>query len=572
MSSYWANAPYRQRVKPVGSIPANPIPPASNAPSLNVMPGARPGAEPTGAGPAGLGGGYDPDVLARAWGIIDPQLKSAADIINRRSQMGSGYISGLTNALQGSMGQISGQVSGAYGPEVDLAKGIAGYAQGSLTGAGRAQGASLNTALTQAGGKQGAIAGSSDLNLTKEGAGAGGAAYGTGIAELDNLIASRAASQTRAALEPSFAAMTGQQNQMMLAQQMARQLADQQSAIQATVPQLLSDLQDKADARAIDLRDYTAKIAIDRRDYAEKVREFNLGVRADSAAAAAKAGSAADTQAYNYAKNTAAVFTKESGPTGHVYVARRTKNGWEVADMGAKSGQTKPQRAVFKQIGSQIWALDPITGDKLQVVGNAPPKTPKGLTYKNVGGTIWGLDAQGNKVAKVGPAGTPATPKTGKLPTPGQTNTLVDTWYHGKPQPAKRVQRTDPKTGKPMWTAAGQPIYVTQESAPTGQLGYQEAYKRLRAMNYSDEKARSYLDTNWKRGERGRPWVSAPERQALTTAKVRPSALFYRTFSKGKSIWHGYLNAAQVTALKAAKMLPAGEMVNGRYYIKPGLV
>lgn len=267
MSSYWADTPYRQRAKPIAAI----APPTTKAPTLPFTQGGNLAADnplvtgQPGGGFGSYGTGLDPTVLQQAWGVINPQLQSVADIINRRSQMGSGYIGGLTNYLQGQMGQISGMVGSAYGPEIKQARATANWAGQSLTGAGQAQGQNLGNVLAQAGGKQGAIAGSSDLNLTQQGKGAGGAAYGTGIAELDNLIASRAASQTRAALEPSFAAMTGQQNQSMLAAQLARQLSDQQSQIMASVPQLLLDLQNRADVKAADLRDYN-----------ERIREYNL--------------------------------------------------------------------------------------------------------------------------------------------------------------------------------------------------------------------------------------------------------------------------------------------------------
>lgn len=280
MSSYWADAPYRQRAKPVAPMVT---PPTVKAPGLPGLGGVSSGYGSQGiegpgglTGLTGLAGGYggmpnmpnipgiDPGVLGQAWGVINPQLQSIADIINRRSQFGAGAISGLTGALQNDMGQVSGMVSSAYGPEIKQARATAGWAGDSLTGAGAAQGAGLNAMLTQTGGSQGAIAGSSDLNLKQEGKGAGGAAYGTGIAELDNLIAQRAASQTRAALEPSFAAMTGQQQQGMLAAQLARQLADQQSTVMASLPQLLLDLQGRADTKASD-----------QRDYEERVREFN---------------------------------------------------------------------------------------------------------------------------------------------------------------------------------------------------------------------------------------------------------------------------------------------------------
>src|SRR5262245_3817659 len=253
--------PYRQRVKPVGSLTG----PVGDAPGGNPF-----GRTHTGpmVGPGGLPNipGIDPTVMQQAWGVLDPQLKNAADIINRRSQMGAGYITGLSNFMQSEMGNLAGMVGDAYGGPIKQARAVANWAGTGLTQSGAGQDASVAQQMATSG----PLAKSSDLDLTKQGAGAGGAAYGTGISYLDNLIANKAAAQTRSALEPSFAAMQGQQDQSMLAAQLARQLSDMQGNITAQMPQLLLDLQNRADTKAAD-----------QRDYQEKVREFEVGRKQD---------------------------------------------------------------------------------------------------------------------------------------------------------------------------------------------------------------------------------------------------------------------------------------------------
>jgi hypothetical protein len=559
MSSYWSDAPYRQRAKPV-------LPPTTKAPALGPI-GSSPGGNPFAAQPStplggygGLGtvgGGFDPAVLQQVFGVVNPQLQSAADIINRRSQIGTGYISGLTNFLQQEMGGISGMVSNAYGGPIKLARKVADWAGGSLTGAGQAQTASVAKQMASAG----PLPTSSDLNLTQEGKGAGGAAYGTGIAELDNLIASRAAAQTRAALEPSFAAMTGQQEQSMLASQLARQLSDQQSSIMGTVPQLLLDLQNRADTKAADTRDYT-----------EKVREFNVQAGLDKAKTAATAGSAADKQAYEYAKTTAATFTKNSGPNGHVYIPRRTAKGWEVFDAGSKTATpAKPKAMQHVTINGKAYTFDPNTGaykdpkTGQSVVPTGKPGSPPKVNMPLSRARGEWVDASGNRVP--GLAGKPpaffkpgTAPGAGKPPTDNQLNNMIQTWYQGKTSVSQST--TGDKT-------------TTTSTTSASPISYQQALKKVQAM-YKDPAARAHavqlLESAWQRGEGGRPYLNPGARQTLANAKLRPAVHYVgidfapkdmtvngRKIKKGdptRSI--PYLTADQVKALKAANMLPPG--------------
>jgi hypothetical protein len=195
-------------------------------------------------------------VFGRVRSIIDPQLQAAADIINRRSGMGSQAISSATNTLSGLAGAYSRDVQKAYGPEIGLWRGLADWSQKQLAQSGAARQADLGAALAQSG-----VQGPGDINLAQQGQGAGLAAYGTGIAQLDQYIASQAASQARAALEPSFAAGMGAQQQSVLAAQLARQLGEQQSQIQAQVPDLVARLQEQDYARQQDERDYQLRTA-----------------------------------------------------------------------------------------------------------------------------------------------------------------------------------------------------------------------------------------------------------------------------------------------------------------------
>lgn len=556
-----------------------------------------------GYGGGGGGGGGMGSINSQVLGIINPQLQAAADAINRRSQLGSSGIGALTNAYQQNVGALAAGTSGIFRPAEKSTRATAGYARDALTNAGQAKFADLNAALSQAGQR-----GPGDVNLQQQGAGAGQAAYGTGIAELDALIARAAAAQTQTALEPSFAAGMGQQQQSLLAAQLARQLADNQGQIMAQVPGLVDTLTQRQLAAQQDAR-----------DFAENQRQFNAQqglsekqfaaqqaaqARAEQQRKAGIAGPNAPTVAGRvaYWNQVAAQRTHD---TGVLYTG--TSTGIRPVDTNPKKlgiqstytlqgqaaavglgktfrgtdgrtyrynsatgraelipGQAGPKAAkpveltiVHKADGSVV-AVNPTTGATVQQIsGPKAPKVTKPTTYTTADGRRVVYDPKTHTATLVGgynPA-KPAKPAAGgKPPTAAQTNALIEQWYNGKPTTVKQRQPNLDKNGNP--------VYKTVQGPRAGQISYQQAYTRLRAMGYDDTQARGYLDTRWKRGERGRPWVAATQRQTLAKAGLKPVARYY----KG----HAYLEDRQVAALKAAGMLPAGEWVGGRYYIKPG--
>lgn len=208
------------------------------------------------------------DTSGQARAITEAQLQAAADIINRRSRAGSQAISSLTNYWKGQLGRLPGEVTDAYKPAKLAAETVANYSGQSLTQAGADTQAGLNTSLGQAG-----VQGPGDVNLPVQGVGAGTAVQGMGLAELQRLIASEAATQARTALEPSFAAMTGEQNQQMLAAQLARQLADMQSNIEGQLPSVYMQLQNQAYGQAVDQRNFQYQQAQD--TYSKQVDAYN---------------------------------------------------------------------------------------------------------------------------------------------------------------------------------------------------------------------------------------------------------------------------------------------------------
>jgi hypothetical protein len=99
---------------------------------------------------------------------------------------------------------------------------------------------------------------------------------------------------------------------------------------------------------------------------------------------------------------------------------------------------------------------------------------------------------------------------------------------------------------------------MTKSAEP---ITYQQALRRLSTMNVPREKALSLLNTQWKRGEYGRPYLDAPARQVLSKAGVRPAVRYegINIDKSGKPTKQvPYLTPDQVRALRAAKMLPPG--------------
>jgi hypothetical protein len=256
--------------------------------------------------------------------------------------------------------------------------------------------------------------------------------------------------------------------------------------------------------------------------------------------------------------------------------------------------------------------LDPVTGAVVQP--KAAPKPQPNLTYKQMkfpDGTVhWvGLDPKTGKkvVPDAGLVGSQPTSKTGKTPTATTVSNQVDSWYTGKvgknvPVVTGYDKQDNPKyTSLPPGTTYDDPDNpgkkLTVPGGVTGRLTYQQAYKRLRGMKYNDQQARTFLDSKWARGERGRPWLNVDERRQ---AGVAGAQRFSSGVTKGtpwlshydvtrlkqaglkfqfkqdesnpkhyliKTGYLGWITPKQAQSLRDAGMLPAGVTVDGRYYL-----
>lgn len=177
---------------------------------------------------------------------------------------------------------------------------------------------------------------------------------------------------------------------------------------------------------------------------------------------------------------------------------------------------------------------------------------PGGIARNSNGDPI----IRGGKVMTINANGT----TTAKVPTASQISGFVDKWKSGKTQSVTTVA-TD-KDGNTVYDANGAPKTITETKTSVKPLNYQQAYRRLRTMGLADQKARSYLNTAYKRGEQGRGWLTNEQRAALQKAGRQT----YVGYFQG----HAFIGMAQAAALKKANKLPPGELVNGRYFIAPG--
>jgi len=83
-------------------------------------------------------------------------------------------------------------------------------------------------------------------------------------------------------------------------------------------------------------------------------------------------------------------------------------------------------------------------------------------------------------------------------------------------------------------------------------------------MGYNDVQARNYLDTYWKRGERGRPWLGANQRAALKKAGLSNVAQYWKGDPQ-----YAYIGARQYAALKKLGIAPPAIEKRGLYFIQP---
>lgn len=228
---------------------------------------------------------------------------------------------------------------------------------------------------------------------------------------------------------------------------------------------------------------------------------------------------------------------KQAGLTGTKPITQRigntlfqwdpTKGRWVKVAQGAATA-TKP---TTKTVNGSLYQYNPAK-NRWELAVEAPPNMDVPHT-KVMGNRTYQWDPNNRTWVDIGPAAAGAGGKSTKGPlTANQLNNMVTTWKNGKVG-EQRVVATD-KNGKEIRNPDGSLKYIIVP-ATTGKLTYQQAYQRLRAMKVTDLQARQALNTAYRRGEEGRPYLSAPERLALRKA--------------GKQTWAVRLTKAQLKKL-----------------------
>jgi hypothetical protein len=227
------------------------------------------------------------------------------------------------------------------------------------------------------------------------------------------------------------------------------------------------------------------------------------------------------------AKNAATVQAATTKANATAYAARVK------AQSARESAQAKASETSFKNrlAFAKTYGYDPVTGQPLP--GYA----------KNANGQIVKVSTSKSGAGGGGP----------KPLTASEVTHLVQQWHDGKSvSSSQRLPHAD---------ANGNPVFRNVKQT-VGQVNYQQAYKLLRLYGQSDQQARAALNTVYGRGDQGRAWLTNDERQALGKAGRQTTVGFYQG--------HAFIGPKQVAVLSKAGMLPVGELVNGRYFIKPG--
>jgi hypothetical protein len=280
---------------------------------------------------------------------------------------------------------------------------------------------------------------------------------------------------------------------------------------------------------------------------------------------------------------------------GNVYKQWDPTTGtWVPIDKkAAKPGSVK----TFKGTDGRTYVLHP-NGTATLVPGQSGPKPPTGQPYrfKGTNGVTYEVGADGVARPIAGQPGPKDKPQKGQL-TELQIRNMVEFWHTGKPGKTGTVPyvigyRKDNSPilanlqpgSKFKWAGGGKIKAGTTLTVPAG-LGttkggtpastYQQALKRLLSFGVDGPRAKAILDTYWRRGEAGRPYLDVFQRQALGKAgkQVYADRMTDSQFDAflaqhpaaedpANHISDAYLNPNQVAALQKANLLPPGFWVN----------
>lgn len=538
-SPYYYGSGGRAPARPRGPYPKMPAPraPAVQQPG-QLLPPAPPAPVDTSS--------FGAQAAAEAQRQIDPILALITQRANAQAQYSQAAIAQVTNQYAGALGDMAGQFSAAYAPEIKSSQALGGGLKSFMTGAGK------TAAATEAGatGLAGKSAGS-DVPLAAEGAGAGKAAEAIQAGMTQALKTAQSAAVKYASALPGFAQKEGQMTTTQVLQEIAGRMADQLAETTAQAPaiyhQVYNELLDRAEndrSFQFEVAKWKYGVAMDQQDRADAAAKQRASIVGPQAPTLAGRKAYWDDIA---AKRTASSGQEWVGTTTGIRpLGRLTLQGQAAKQAGVKveQGAAKIQDARAKEIQRHNEALAKIAIQRRNADTTAANAA---VTAANAAEThrhnVW----------------VEQHPKLAKAPKPKAVGTevtsMVNTWYKGKPS-TRRVTTKNDKTGK---------ISSHIVSGPTvGQVDYQTGYRKLRAMGYDDKRARALLDANYHLGERGRPWVNSEARNTLKKKGLTPHP-------RRSPAGNFYLTKPQADALAASGQLPLGTWNGNRYFIKPGI-
>jgi hypothetical protein len=530
--------------------------------------------------------GFGAQAAAEAQRQIDPILQLIAARSNAQAQYTQQSVSALTNVYASRLAGMADMAKSTYAPEIKTSKALGGGLNSYMTGAGKA------AAATEAGatGLEGMSAGS-DVPLAAEGAGAGNAAEAIQAGMTEALKTAQSAAVKYAGSLPGFAQAEGKQftNDTLktLAATMANQLAEVTAQAPTLYHQLYNEFLDRAESdRNFQLEMAKLQYSIDSDNYDRQAAVVGPKAPTTQGKLAywtkiAAERTASDTEGRQWFAD----------PNGNGINFRKGVNGQPVR---SKDWIDKQAEVIIRTHSTPQGALTPEGAKLLQQIGytkfagtGPDPKLASKAAedrYKaaqakakadadraeraraadQANATALAAIAQRSsaaadrlKIARdkaTAAAAKTAAGKGPKPPTSTSISNLVDSWYNGKPT-TTRQQNTDGTT-----TIIQGPVQ--------GQLGYNEALRRLVALHVPEAEARSVLDTRYKRGERGRAWLPASARSAMAKAGLTPHVHYTAPPGKGGTEAPiAYFDLAQAKWLKAQGLLPDGKYMNGRYQL-----
>ncbi len=230
--------------------------------------------------------------------------------------------------------------------------------------------------------------------------------------------------------------------------------------------------------------------------------------------------------------------------------------------------QVKPPTPHSVTFNGSLYSFDP-KSQKLTLLkqGPAPPaKTPSPKTFK-LGNTEYVIDPK-TLTAKPIATSNVKVRASGSL-TENEVGHLLTTWHDGHVTNV-RTQAVG-ADGKPVVNSDGSPK-MTSQSTLSGKLTYPQAVAKLVSLGKTPAEAQAAANGTWEPGENGRPWYTPQVKSILAkggTHLTKSGQVVGQ--GRGASVatlnGHQVLDPGQYAALKAANLLPYGQLTSQGFYV-----